>query len=154
MTRRFTRILVPFDFGAASEAALICAKEFALKFNAHLFLLHVLDDEVALSNAREQLESVLNRCERERFKVAIEVRVGTPADSISQFATENIVDLIVMGAHDRRGVKQAFARDIAERLVRTAPCLVLTARRNDRGIVVSAAGSEVFGPWALSEGPE
>jgi len=152
MTRRFARILVPFDFGAASDAALMCAKELALRFNAHLFLLHVLEDELLLSNAREQLESALNRYERERFKVALEVRVGAVADSISEFAREKVVDLIVMGAHERRGVTQAG--NTAERLVRTAPCPVLTTRRTHRGAVLSAASFEVSGPWALSEGCE
>ena len=154
MTRRFTRILVPFDFGAASEAALMCAKELALRFNAHLFLLHVLEDEVLLSNAREQLESALNRYERERFKVGLEVRVGAVADSISEFARENVVDLIVMGAHDRRAITQAFASNTAERLVRTAPCPVLTTRGTHRSAVLSAGSFEVSGPWALSEGCE
>ena len=154
MTRRFTRILVPFDFGAASEAALMCAKELALRFNAHLFLLHVLEDDGQLSNAREQLELALNRYERERFKVALEVRVGAVADSISEFARENVVDLIVMGAHDRRGVSQAFASHIADRLVRTAPCPVLTTRGTDRRPQSSAGSFDVSGPWALSKGCE
>lgn len=154
MTRRFTRILVPFDFGAASEAALLCAKELALRFNAHLFLLHVLENDVLLSDALQQLESALNRYERERFKVSLEVRVGAVADSISEFARENVVDLIVMGAHDRRGVTQSFASNIADRLVRTAPCPVLTTRGTERRRPFSAGSSDVSGPWALSEGCE
>ena len=154
MTRRFTRILVPFDFGAASEAALMCAKELALRFNAHLFLLHVLEDEVRLSNAREQLDSALNRYERERFKVSLEVRVGAVADSISAFARENVVDLIVMGAHDRGGATRTLASNTAERLVRTAPCPVLTTRGTDRRTPLSTGSFDVSGPWALSDGCE
>ena|SRR5688572_15200824 len=154
MSRRFTRILVPFDFGAASEAALVCAKELALGGNAHLFLLHVLEDEALLPEVRQRLESALNTYERDRFKVTIDVRVGAVADSIGQFARENVVDLIVMGAHDRRGLTQAFASHIAERLIRTAPCPVLTTRSNDSRTRASAAPFDVSGPWALSEGCE
>lgn len=154
MSRRFTRILVPFDFGAASVAALACAKELALRCNAHLLLLHVLEDEVRLPDVRQRLESALNTYERDRFKVAIEVRVGSVADTISQFARENVVDLIVMGAHERGGLTQAFTSNIAEQLIRTAPCPVLTTRSNERRASVSAAMFDVSGPWAISEGCE
>ena len=47
MAGRFTHILVPTDFNPASDAALACAKELALRFDARLTLLHVVTDPVA-----------------------------------------------------------------------------------------------------------
>lgn len=157
MSRRFTRILVPTDFGAASDAALVCAKELALRFNARLFLLHIVEDpsatgmwtpdvyvaaspqvrETLLRDAEQRLEAALSADEGERFKAAIEVRVGTAADGIAEFAREKTIDLIVMGTHGRRGLAHVFLGSVAERLVRTAPCPVLTIR-DDRRIEVSS----------------
>lgn len=130
MTGRFTRILVPTDFGAASEAALTCAKELAARFEARLYLLHVVDDPMAtgvwtpeayvatsaelrdtlLRDAKQRLDGALTAEERERFTATTEVRVGAPADTIGAFARETTIDLIVMGTHGRRGLSHMFLR--------------------------------------------
>jgi nucleotide-binding universal stress UspA family protein len=144
----FTRILVPSDFGAASDAALSCAKELASRFDARLFLLHIVEDPTAtgmwtpdvyiaasaerrdtlLRDATDRLESALSLNDRERFNASIDVRVGRAADGIAEFAREKTIDLIVMGTHGRRGLAHMFLGSVAERVVRTAPCPVLTVR--------------------------
>jgi nucleotide-binding universal stress UspA family protein len=148
MTGRFTRILVPTDFGTASEAALACARELATRFEARLSLLHVVEDpmvagvwtpevyvgasaelrDTLLRDARQRLDQSLTAEERDRFRATIDVRIGTAADAIGEFARENAFDLIVMGTHGRRGLAHMFLGSVAERLVRTAPCPVLTIR--------------------------
>ena len=158
MSERFSRILVPMDFGAASDAALTQAKELAAAFNARLFLLHIVEDpsatgawapevyvaasaelrETLLRDARQRLESVLTAAERERFKASLDVRVGTAADGIGAFAREKTIDLIVMGTHGRRGLAHMFLGSVAERVVRTAPCPVLTTRGDRRSTDVPA----------------
>jgi nucleotide-binding universal stress UspA family protein len=157
MSARFTRILVPMDFGTASDAALTCAKELAGRFDARLFLLHIVEDPTAtggwtpevyvaasaelrkslLRDAKQRLESALSAEERERVTASIEARVGTAADGIGEFAREKHIDLIVMGTHARRGLAHIFLGSVAERLVRTGPCPVLTIR-GDRSTQVSS----------------
>ena len=157
MSERFSRILVPLDFGAASDAALTYAKELAATFHARLFLLHIVEDPSAtgawtpeifvaasaelcktlLSDARQRLESALTAAERERFSASLDVWVGAAADGIGAFAREKAIDLIVMGTHGRRGLAHMFLGSVAERVVRTAPCPVLTVR-GDRRKDVSA----------------
>jgi len=146
MAGRFTHILVPTDFNPASDAALAYAKELALMFDARLTLLHVVTDPVAtgawapdvyvsasaemgarfLRTTRERLEAALTPEERARFAVRIEVWIGVPAQIIEDIAREQKVDLIVMGTHGRRGLSHMFLGSVAERVVRHAPCPVLT----------------------------
>jgi nucleotide-binding universal stress UspA family protein len=146
MAGRFTHILVPTDFNPASDAALAYAKELALKYEARLTLLHVVTDPVAtgawapdvyvpasaemgervLRATRERLKAALTPEERARFAVRIEVWIGVPAQIIEDIAREQKVDLIVMGTHGRRGLSHMVLGSVAERVVRHAPCPVLT----------------------------
>jgi universal stress protein A len=146
MAGRFTHILVPTDFNPASDAALAYAKELALKYEARLTLLHVVTDPVAtgawapdvyvpasaemgervLRATRERLEAALTPEQRARFAVRIETWIGVPAQIIEDIAREQKVDLIVMGTHGRRGLSHMVLGSVAERVVRHAPCPVLT----------------------------
>ena len=146
MAGRFTHILVPTDFNPASDVALECAKDIADRFGARLSLLHVLTDPKAigfwtpevyvpaspqtqerfLREARERLENALSPAERSRFTTTIEARIGAVADEIQDFAREQKVDLIVMGTHGRTGLAHLFLGSVAERVLRSAPCPVLT----------------------------
>jgi nucleotide-binding universal stress UspA family protein len=159
MAARFSRILVPTDFGGASDAALACAKEVARRFDSRLYILHVVEDPMAsgvwtpdvyiaasaelrdrlLHDAKERLEAVLTETERKEFSVVTEVRVGGPGEVIGEFAREMTIDLIVMGTHGRRGLSHMFLGSVAERMVRTAPCPVLTLRADGRQTVMVAA---------------
>jgi nucleotide-binding universal stress UspA family protein len=56
------------------------------------------------------------------------LRTGDARDLINQAATELGVDLIVMGTHGRRGVTRVLMGSVAETVVRSAPCPVLTVR--------------------------
>ena len=148
MSGRFTRILVPTDFGPASDAALACAKEMALRFDAAVYVLHVVEDALAagvwtpevyvgasaevrenlMRDAAGRLKGSFTDDERKRLSTAAEVRVGGAPETIVEFAREKGIDLIVMGTHGRRGLAHMFLGSVAERLVRTAPCPVLTVR--------------------------
>jgi len=146
MAGRFTHILVPTDFSPASDAALACAKDLALRFNSRLTLLHAVNDPLAtgvwtpdvyvpttpeirdgfLRTTKERLEAMLTTEERARFAVTFEARIGVPAAVIEDFAIEQKIDLIVMGTHGRRGLSHMLLGSVAERLVRHAQCPVLT----------------------------
>jgi len=146
MAVRFSRILVPTDFGSASDAALECAKELARRFDACLYVLHVVEDPTAtgvwtpdvyiaasaelrdrlLEDARRRLGALFTEHEHQQFNPVAEARVGSAAQVIGEFAREHTTDLIVMGTHGRRGLSHMFLGSVAERMVRTAPCPVLT----------------------------
>jgi nucleotide-binding universal stress UspA family protein len=148
MTRGLTRILVPTDFSPPSAAALAAAKELATRFGASIHLLHVLEDPYATASfaaevygyippglkeswqraAEKQMLTVFPEAERGPFRAGTAVVFGSPARTIVEYANQNGFDLIVMGTHGRGGVAHLLLGSVAERVVRTAPCPVLTVR--------------------------
>jgi nucleotide-binding universal stress UspA family protein len=141
-----TRILVPTDFSATADAALEYAFGIAERFGASLQLLHVLDDPFVfegmsaeayiaeaptlrtamLEDARERLRH--RAAPRNGVNVETEVLFGHGARTIAEYAAERGIDLIVMGTHGRTGFAHLMVGSVAERLVRIAPCPVLTVR--------------------------
>jgi universal stress protein A len=148
MAGRFTHILVPTDFSPASDAALSYGKELARILDARLSLLHVVTHPQAtgvwtpevyvpaspqaqerfLREARERLEHAVTAEERMQFSVTIEADIGAVAETILDFTRQQHVDLIVMGTHGRKGLVHLLLGSVAERVLRSAPCPVLTTR--------------------------
>lgn len=134
----FTRILVPIDFSVSSAAALAYARTLAARFGASLHLLHVLendflrpmvaDPQAAETAAVRQLHELLTAEERQRGAVPVVLRSDAVAEEIVDYARSNGVDLIVIGTHGRSGLAHLLKGSVAERVVRTAPCMVLTSR--------------------------
>ena len=140
-----TRILVATDFSPTADAALAQARALAEALGASLHLLHVFEDpyttapevyavlppdfrEHALREAARQLDERLGRQEKREFGGTTNVVVGSPARDIVRFAAEDSIDLIVVGTHGRSGIAHLLLGSVAERVVRTAPCMVLTVR--------------------------
>ncbi|MGH8650075.1 MAG: universal stress protein, partial [Burkholderiales bacterium] len=164
----FRRILVPTDFGAASDAALDCARLYAARFGASLHLLHVLEDvhvegalgsevfvtespearSVRLKNARERLKHRIPPGDRVRLRATTEVVFGAPAQMIGDYAADNAFDLIVMGTHGRKGMAHLLVGSVAERVVRTAACPVMTTRCPRSGGEATVPGGSVV--WATA----
>jgi len=149
MTRGFTRILVPTDFSAPSDAALGTAKELAARLGASLHLVHVLEDPYAVAaysadalgylppgikeswqqEADKHLNALLTPSERSAFRATTTVLFsGSAARDIVEHARDNDIDLIVMGTHGRGGLAHLLLGSVAERVVRLAACPVLTVR--------------------------
>lgn len=135
----FTRILVATDFSPASDAAFAHARALAGTFGARLHLLHVLPNvflRAVVHNPRadepaavDQLLARLNAEDRERLRpVPVVEHSDDPADEIVSYARTREIDLIVMGTHGRHGIAHALVGSVAERVVRAAPCPVLTVR--------------------------
>jgi nucleotide-binding universal stress UspA family protein len=134
----FTRILVPIDFSGTSGAALDYARTLAARFNARLHLLHVLendfmrpmaaDPQTIETGALRQLRDLLTIEDRHRGAEVVVLKSDAVADEIVSYARLNGIDLIVMGTHGRSGLAHLLKGSIAERVVRTAPCIVLTGR--------------------------
>jgi len=54
------------------------------------------------------------------------VLVGSPAEKILELAQQENIDLIIMGAHGRKGLERVFFGSVADKVVTGAPCPVLT----------------------------
>lgn len=135
----FTRILVPTDFSLTADAALDYARALAAKFGASLHLLHVLEDPVTSdpltpTSAPEASTFQSTLLDDARLRLAHRALPGPLAqmrattDAIAEYAATHGIDLIVMGTHGRAGVAHLLIGSVAERVVRTAPCPVLTVR--------------------------
>ena len=144
---RITRILVPTDFSATADTALDYAYELAGRFGASLELMHVLDDPLVVDGMAGEvyisegpaLRTAMLQDAQERLRHRASPREGIPrietevifghgARTIAEHAAERGADLIVMGTHGRTGFAHLMLGSVAERLVRTAPCPVLTVR--------------------------
>ena len=154
MTPTITRILVPTDFSVAADAALDFAKTIAATFGASLHLVHVFEDPFVpgafgvdtyapippatraalFDDAKARLGHRLPPADQARFHGTTEIVTGISAPAIVEYARENSIDLIVMGTHGRTGMAHLFIGSVAERVVRTAECPVLTVHQ-DRQVV-------------------
>ncbi len=143
-------ILVPHDFSSSANHAVAIARDEAKAHGAKLILLHVIDlptaikpetvivpDETgapinvkdyAIRQAEEHLADLAARIGKDGVTASTFIRMGKPEDEIVKFATENNVDLIAMGTHGRTGLAHMLVGSVAERVVRTSKCPVLTIR--------------------------
>jgi nucleotide-binding universal stress UspA family protein len=146
MTDPITRILVPVDFSGHSDRALRYAATLAGQVGASVELLHVVDDftygaysevyvpnipditQEAINTALERLTAIKNAIFPHGADVECVAFAGGPAPTIVDHATEGRFDLIVMGTHGRTGLLHLLMGSVAEHVVRTAPCPVLTIR--------------------------
>ena len=137
---KLQRILVPIDFSTGSDTSLALATSLARDTGATLILAHV--EIVPLSAAggeylyaipeppTEELLAKLNKVNPPDSNVAVERRLlaGDPAEAIIRLAETENVDMIVMGTHGRRGLRRVLMGSVAEVVVRTAKCPVLTVK--------------------------
>jgi len=143
-------ILVPHDFSSAANHAAAIARDEAKAHGAKLILLHVIDlpssvhvdavimpadtgapiniKDYAVNQAEAHLADLTARIAKDGVTATTFIRVGKPEDEIVKFATENGVDLIAMGTQGRTGLSHLLVGSVAERVVRTSKCPVLTIR--------------------------
>jgi nucleotide-binding universal stress UspA family protein len=156
------RILVPTDFSATADLALDYARKLAVRFSASLQLLHVVEEPflgggiaaeiyvsdpsavraAAVGEALERLAARVTPHDRDELDASTHVVFGTVAESIIDHAVHARIDLIVMGTTARTGVAHLLAGDVAEHVVRLAPCPVLTVRRDATARDVMPAAQE------------
>ena len=138
-------MLAPTDFSALATQAVGCAFDLAQTFGATLLVLHVVEvplyptggfmppgmAAVLLGEWERQARMDLAEVLAERRDGPVEVRrrvlIGRAARAIIEVAAEH-VDLIVMATHGRGGLSHFVLGSVAERVVRLAPCPVLTLR--------------------------
>jgi len=153
------RILVATDFGEAAEVALNYGREFARTFGTSLEVLHVCDDALTRgfgaegvvidygglqrdieAGARAQLDALLSAEDRTALNAKPVLRTSNaPALAIVEYAKESGADLILIGTHGRGAMAHLLMGSVAERVVRLAPCPVLTVRHPEREFVLPDA---------------
>jgi nucleotide-binding universal stress UspA family protein len=140
------KILVPTDFSESARRALLYGTSFAREYEAELLLLHVVEtltvgyaSDLFPVPMAEVFQEISGYAKTELAKLAEEVRAkgvrvrelvvqGKPAAEIMHVAREETVDMIVLGAHGKGVLDQALFGSTTERVVRRAPCPVLTCR--------------------------
>jgi nucleotide-binding universal stress UspA family protein len=151
------RILVPTDFSDCSEEAVRYGRDLATALGASLHLLHVVQDPYTQPWAAEAFPAPLgdlltqweeqararmagDLSEADRSKVTIVTQIGSPFFEIIRYAQEQHVDLIVIGTHGRGPIGHMLLGSVAEKVVRKAPCPVLTVRHPTREGVAAPPG--------------
>ncbi len=149
---RLQKILVPVDFSRHSEIARNYGCDFAEKFGAELHLLTVVQEMIGDMDAfyavpgnyaqevraesERRLATFLDPKWSNGKNISRYAVSGVPFLEIVRYARENAIDLIVMGTHGRGAVKHILMGSVAERVVRTAPCPVLTVRHPEHEFVM------------------
>jgi len=145
------RILAPTDFSTHSEHAVRFACSLAERLGAELHLVNVLSEIIPAGpdpllmpvmppqfyeenedRARETLRSLLKPSWGKPTSLVTAVRWGSPVEAIVDYAREQDIGLIVIATHGRTGLSHVLLGSVAERIVREAPCPVLTLRDSQR----------------------
>jgi len=147
--KAYEKILVPVDFASHSSEAIRRAVDLAQHYSASLTLIYVyepldyaLPEGYALytpeqvGRLMEEFRERLHRTAREVEAMGIgpvesHVLNGSAAIEIVDFAKEQAFDLIVMGTHGRKGLSHLLMGSVAERVLRTAHCPVLTVKATE-----------------------
>jgi nucleotide-binding universal stress UspA family protein len=149
------RILVATDFSEASDAALEYGRQLARQFGASIDVLHVATElatallapqgfTVDLERlqrdtedaARQRLDELVSDEDRRDLHARTVLRTGSKvAAVILAYAEQEPCDLLLVGTHSRSGLQHLLLGSVAERVVRLAPCSVLTVRHHQRDFV-------------------
>lgn len=145
------KILVPIDFSDYSKSALKYAQDFSEYFNAEIILIYVVEPmvyppdfsmgQIAIpaidieldKKAKIELEKLAHREINPNIKYQIVIKTGKPFVEIIQTASELDIDLIIIATHGHSGVEHILFGSTAEKVVRKAPCPVLTLREPFKG---------------------
>lgn len=153
MEPKINKILVPVDFSDYSKAALKYAVNFSKMFKAELILIYVIEPvvyppdfsmgQIAIPSvttefderAKEELTNLAKSEIPADIKVKTILKTGKPFVEIIDTATEVDADLIIIATHGHSGVEHILFGSTAEKVVRKAPCPVLTLREPVKGFM-------------------
>lgn len=148
---RIKKILIPVDFSDYSKSALKFAIDFAKIFNAKLYLVYVIEPmiyptdfsigQVAIpavesditTRAEEELKDLVKQEVPPELESEIIIKSGKPFIEIIETASEMDCDLIIIATHGHTGVEHLLFGSTAEKVVRKAPCPVLSLREPLKG---------------------
>jgi universal stress protein A len=150
-------VLVATDFSEPAANALTYGRDLARSYTATLHVLHVTENiltrytpEVGFAlpdfqadldrQARQQLDRCITDDDMRTLKVVPALESSSnPAAAIVDYARAHDIDLIIVGTHGRGAVQHLLMGSVAERVVRTAPCPVLTVRAHEREFIAPDA---------------
>ena len=139
-------ILAPTDFSEHANQPMTAAFELAQTVGAKLTVLHVVESPSSLvgshalshqgaslltafeEQAQRELDLLRSQIPGAQVEIARRVLVGVPYQRMTERTSAESVDLIVMATHGHTGRRHLVLGSVAERVVRTAPCPVLTIR--------------------------
>lgn len=156
MPIKISKILYPTDFSEVTLHALKYARELAVVFDAQLHCVHVVEEafqywtamgpeSVPVGVAAEDLSSLAEQYMQRfadehlvglKYAPITKVLVGAPFREIISYARDNTIDLIIMATHGRGGLSWVLMGSTAEKVVRKAPCPVLTVRHPEHEFVM------------------
>jgi nucleotide-binding universal stress UspA family protein len=150
---RRTRILAPVDFSESSLQALSHAKEITAFYGSRLSLFHVIEETVhpyfygtGKTSILEFRPDIKSRCEKAMKRMFAEApgpdvevthhtETGHAVREILRFVEREKVDLLVISTHGLTGLRHFLIGSIAEKVVRRAPCPVLTVKAFGKSLV-------------------
>lgn len=153
MEPQIKKILVPIDFSDFSKSSLRYAVSFAKQFNAVIYIIYVVEPiiyppdfsmgQIAIPSvnaewderAKEELERLAKTEIPDGVKVKTILKNGKPFLEIIDTAAEENIDLIIIATHGHSGVEHILFGSTAEKVVRKAPCPVLTLREPIKGFM-------------------
>ncbi len=145
------KVLVPIDFSDYSKSALKYAVNFAKSFGADMTLIYVVEPiiyppdfsmgQIAIptistewdDRAREELDKLAKTEIPAEVKVKTIIKTGKPFVEIIETAAEENIDIIIIATHGHSAVEHILFGSTAEKVVRKAPCPVLTLREPIKG---------------------
>ncbi|MCK5087176.1 MAG: universal stress protein [Melioribacteraceae bacterium] len=145
------KILVPIDFSDYSKQALRYTVTFAKNFNAKIYMIYVIEPmiypadfsmgQIAIpssdinidTRAKEELETLAKNEIKPEINYDILIKTGKPFVEIIESAADLDVDLIIIATHGHTGMEHLLFGSTAEKVVRKAPCPVLTLREPIKG---------------------
>lgn len=155
---KISNVLVATDFGPASESALAYGREFARTFEARLHVLHVVDNPMIWAGpeaagvdfarlqadlevgAQKALDRAVTEEDRRQLNALTVVRTASaPAFEIIDYAKDAAIDVIIVGTHGRGLMGHLLMGSVAEKVVRIAPCPVLTVRHPEHEFILPDA---------------
>ncbi|MFN0196892.1 MAG: universal stress protein [Planctomycetaceae bacterium] len=153
MSIQLKKILVATDFSEHAGLAVRYAVELGKQFSSQVVICHVVPypdllsqlpptseayipanlHEMHVKNAEEQGSKIL--AEFVGIEATFLIRSGSPFVEIVTLAKESDIDLLIIGTHGRGAVAHMLLGSVAERVVRKAPCPVLTIRNGQHNFV-------------------
>lgn len=142
--KQVKKILFPIDFASHFESLVPWVSTMAQKFDATVYVMFVTQDlsnfstffvphgniqsfqEEAVNAAKKKMAGAVQEFFKSFAKLETQVDVGSPAAKIVEFAKKEKIDMIIMGAHGRKGLDKAIFGSVADKVVASAPCPVLT----------------------------
>lgn len=143
-------ILVPTDFSAGADEALAYACDLAVRLGATVHLLHVLENPFAPgafmemyappspqyfvdleAQVEKKLEASVTPEQNAQVRIVRATRLGVPSvEILARLEEEPVIDLVVMATHGRGGVARLVMGSVTDRVIRSAPCPVLSMREH------------------------